>query len=124
MAWQDTYRDKLISAEQAASLVQDGQTVVIGFITSEPKYITAALGRREGQLKDITLYSHLAINPNVWYNPEPSQSFQLVCGYLSPLSRPNYQRKIIDFDIFTVYTAGRGGQGDRDGRQMYPDVFL
>ena len=124
MAWQDACRDKLIAADQAAAMVKDGQTVVIGFITSEPKYISGALGKREGELRDVTLYSHLAINPNTWYNPEPSQSFQVVCGYLSPLSRPKYQTREIDFDVWTVYTATRGGRGGRSGQQMYPDIFF
>lgn len=125
MAWQETYRDKLISAERAAGLVQDGQIVVIGFITSEPKTITAALSKREGQLRDVTVYTHLAINPNEWYNPNlTSQSFQLVSGYLSPLSRPKYAQKQIDFDIWTVYTSRRGLDGDRSPGQTRPDVFF
>lgn len=125
MAWQETFRDKLISAERAAGLVQDGQTVVIGFITSEPKTITAALSKREGQLRDVTVYTHLAINPNEWYNPNlTSQSFQLISGYLSPLSRPKYAQKQIDFDVWTVYTSRRGLDGDRSAGQTRPDVFF
>lgn len=127
MAWQDRYRDKLITPEEAAGMVQDGQTVVIGFITSEPKYITAALGQRHGDLQGVRIYTHLAINPNTWYNPDVKpESFQIISGYLSPLSRPNYQQRLIDFDVWTVYTVERPieGNGERSPGQNRPDVFF
>lgn len=125
MTWQDRYRDKLITPEQAAGMVQPGQTVVIGFITSEPRSITAALGKRDGELKDVTLYTHLPVNPNVWYNPDiQPRSFQIISGYLSPLSRPVYAKKWIDIDIWTVWTSRRAADGDRTRGQTEPDVFF
>ena len=44
--WRVRYKDKLLTAEQAAGLVKSGQRVLTSVATTEPRYLIAALCAR------------------------------------------------------------------------------
>ncbi len=95
--WQHTYRDKLISAEQAARLTQSGQLVRL-HIGKPPIPILDALAKRNGQLESVTLiqcyplYSH-----PIWNEPGYDQSFHLIVDYVGAGCRQGMQKHYVDF---------------------------
>lgn len=124
MAWQDSVRDKIISAADAAALIQPGDHVQFGIVGSpEPLYIGRELGKRQ-DLDGVRIYMHNPQKDFAWWTPEEHDRFDVRVGYLSPLSRPFMAAKTIDFDVWSVYFAGKCLEGDRTADPMKPDVFL
>jgi acyl-CoA hydrolase len=55
--WQDKYKQKLISAEQAAQLITSNSDVLFSMM-NQPKGIGLKLAKRYRDLKNVTLTSH------------------------------------------------------------------
>jgi 4-hydroxybutyrate CoA-transferase len=123
MDWRERYREKVVSAAEAAAQIESGQVITVGFNLSAPRYFLDALGDRARDLADVTLYQHLAVHPSVWYEESAPPGIHVISGYLSPLSRPGVARGQIDVEVMTVWTASKPEQGGRRKRDhMYPDV--
>lgn len=52
---QEEYKKRLITADQAAALIQDGETVSYGLGLSTPHDIDEAIGRRASQMHDVKI---------------------------------------------------------------------
>ena len=52
---QDQYRQKLVSAEQAAGLVHSGDLIFMGEFVQTVEAFDAALALRKNELKDVNL---------------------------------------------------------------------
>ena len=124
LSWQDQVRDRLVSPAEAAALVRPGDRVQIGFVGSpEPESICRELARRT----DLEGLRISVANPQKdlpWWRPEEHDRFDIRVGYLSPLSRGPMAARSIDFDIWSVFFAGKCLEGDRTHEMMRPDVFL
>ncbi len=83
--WRSQLSGKLVSPEEAISLIQDGDVVFGGGWTSVPPQLCAALSARGPQLKDVTIVSFLT--PFRWDTPENLANFKIVTAYCSPLDR-------------------------------------
>jgi acyl-CoA hydrolase len=57
MRWQDKYKQKLISAEQAAQLITSNSDMLFPMM-NQPKDIGLELTKRYRDLKNVTLTSH------------------------------------------------------------------
>jgi len=57
MKWQDKYRDRIITAKEAAGLITSGSDVIFAMM-DQPKDIMAALTERYNELENVTLTSH------------------------------------------------------------------
>lgn len=95
--WQQTYKDKIISAEAAAKLVKSGQLVRF-HIGKPPIPILDALAKRNGEVQHVTviqcypLYSH-----PFWNEAEYDRSFNRVVDYVGGGCRPGMQKHYVDF---------------------------
>jgi len=95
MEWQDKYKDKLITAKQAAELITSGSDVLFP-ISNHPKDIALELGKRHGELRDVTLTAH-------WVEDYP---------FLHPGKHPEMGKSFLIKDPMTVRTTReevRGG---------------
>ena len=54
MSWQDTYRDRLGTAEEAVSIVEDGDRVAVP-LSEQPMALMKALAERAGEVRGATL---------------------------------------------------------------------
>jgi len=61
--WQELYKQKLVSPEQAALLFQDGDTVVAPLSNGQPTALVNALAQRiiKDELRDCTHVSWVSI---------------------------------------------------------------
>lgn len=124
MNWQDRVRDKLITPAEAAALIRPGDKVQLGIVgTPEPRYICDELAKRT-DLDGVRIYTHNSQKEIAWWSPEEHSRFEIRSGYLSGLSRPFMSARTIDFDIWTVYFAGKALEGDRTTDAISPDVLL
>jgi acyl-CoA hydrolase len=80
------YQKKLISADEAAKLVESGDAIDYGFFNGKPVACDQALARRASELKDVCIYS--AVNlppiPEVINHPD---SFIYIDWHWSKLTR-------------------------------------
>ncbi|HXG20271.1 MAG TPA: acetyl-CoA hydrolase/transferase C-terminal domain-containing protein [Methylomirabilota bacterium] len=124
MNWRDQCREKLITAQQAAAMVQSGQRVLFGLGTVEPQYIANALCDRWRELRDVEILTSNTMKPYPWFEKERSSAFKIQAGYLSGYSRPLYQEKRLEFSINTVYSPAKWLEPSRWAAMMNADVCL
>jgi 4-hydroxybutyrate CoA-transferase len=124
MNWHDQCREKLVTAQQAARMIQSGQRVLIGLGTVEPQNIANALCDRWQELRDVEIVTSNTMRPYPWFNKERRSAFKIHAGYLSAISRPLYQEKRLEFSINTVYTPSKWLDPDRSADMMNADVCL
>ena len=55
MDWQEEYRRKLTTAEEAVKVVKSGDRVAIGGSIDEPDLLPEVLWERRGELKDVKI---------------------------------------------------------------------
>ena len=95
MDWRKRYADKLASAEDAAKVVNSGDTVTLGMFASSPETLATALFARHTELRDVTIYHFVA--PFVWATPETADAFNLVTAFTTPADRKQVQMGMADY---------------------------
>ena len=63
MGWQEEYRSKLVSVQEAASKVESGDRCWFGPCSAAPIQLLEALGDRVDELQDVHLITGLALHP-------------------------------------------------------------
>ena len=74
MDWQEEYRRKLVSADEAAGLVRSGDRVEIS-IYPTPSPIPEALARRRNELRNVETVMPEPAHPLPWFQPGYEASF-------------------------------------------------
>lgn len=79
------FKDKFVSADEAAKLVKSGDHVYIQGSTSVPEILVDALAKRGNELKDVTLYSAFCVakGPAPYCRPEFKDSFLVDSFFVS-----------------------------------------
>lgn len=96
-AWQHRYEDKVLSAEQAAGLVQSGQLVRL-HIGKPPIPILNALAARNGALKDVTLIQCYPLHDHpIWNEAVYDESFNRIVDYVGAGCREGMKQHYVDF---------------------------
>ncbi|MFE8047387.1 acetyl-CoA hydrolase/transferase family protein [Brenneria goodwinii] len=75
-SWKDRYRDKIVSADQALTVVSSGDRVVVGHSTGEPQALVEALVQRADELRDVEIVHMLAMGPAKYAQPGMEKSFR------------------------------------------------
>lgn len=70
--WQEMYKSKLMSAEEAAKFIKDGMLVASGAINAQAAALSSAIGHRmaSGDLKNVRFLCSLSARPTSMHNPE------------------------------------------------------
>lgn len=104
--WQDEYRRKVKSADEAVRLIKDGDSVVIP-LGREPEALGLALAARKDELRDIRLTVYAPGLDFGWYDPGWEESFRVTVAYVFPrgISREFMDARRGDFLIQSVFGA-------------------
>src|SRR5512139_1535823 len=102
--WRGRVGAKLVSPEEAVSIVQDGDVVWAGGWTSVPPQLCGALSARGPLLKDVTIVSFLT--PFKWDTPENLANFRIVTAYASPLDRGAVREGRMDYVPVSQFREG------------------
>lgn len=106
MSWQERYKKKLVSAEEAAQKVKSGDIVMTALGLGEPSMaIPTALAKRKDELEDVYVVSALQVRPYPWYSPGYEKSFKLVPGFGTRPMWPAFKEKRADFIPVTTTTV-------------------
>jgi len=118
MDWQAEYEKKLVTAEEAVSVIKDGDRV--NFVQGrEPFDIGLAIAARFGDLKDVTISVRTPSRDFGWYDPGWEISFLIEVGFPLPVVRQMIAEKRCDIAIGSL---GFIFAGEEDQKQT--DVVL
>ncbi len=124
MSWQERYRDKLVTADEAVQVVQSGDLVVFALGSGgEPTALGQALGRRRDELKGVRILHAVANNPYPWLQ-ESGDAFEPRSIYIGPFERQAVQGRWLDYIPWSYGTTERQEHFDRWGAYTKPDVFM
>ena len=125
MNWQDRYREKLVSADEAVAAIQPGSKVLFAALM-EPRGVIEALARRRGKLGGVTMVHFCPITPFPWFSdPTWYEEIEVLDAYTTLLNRhPTWERRIdwIPWD-FGLGSSERQRAEGRASPLVCPDVF-
>jgi len=76
MSWQQEYKNKLITLEEAVGKVKSGMTIQIGIAASEPVGLLEELARQKDRLENVTLWTCLPMRSyDIFMKPEMEGHF-------------------------------------------------
>jgi len=88
MGYEQQYKDKLVSAEAAAAVVQSGDWVDFGFGLGQPDLFDRALAARRDELRGVHIRSALSLRPRAVVECDPTgERFQWFSWHFSGLDR-------------------------------------
>lgn len=97
MTWQEVYKSKLVSAEEAIKAIRDGDRVVTGFACGEPFGIERALIDNYEKYHDVQITNMLSLGDSPWCRPEMKGHFTLNCLFASKSNRKAILDGVADF---------------------------
>ncbi|MCL2155507.1 MAG: butyryl-CoA:acetate CoA-transferase [Leptospirales bacterium] len=87
--WNEEYKKKLVTADEAAKIVKSGDWVEYAFGVSSSCVFDEALSKRKNELKDINIRSALALHKHYTLEADPNaETFTWDSWHLSGLDRP------------------------------------
>jgi 4-hydroxybutyrate CoA-transferase len=98
MSWEEEYKRKLVTAEEAVSVIKSGDRVV--FVQgNEPQALGLALASRLGELENVTLSMRTPGRDFGWYDPGWEISFNIEIGFPLPIVREIIAERRCDLAI-------------------------
>ena len=127
----DDYRQKVISAEDAAAMVKSGDIVDYYAFNASSQYLDAALAKRVNELHDVTIRSELrlALPMQVFMADTEGKAFQLNSLFKGPFENmvpaercapiparlSSYEKLFRDRELSSDFTAFMVSPPDNDG---------
>jgi 4-hydroxybutyrate CoA-transferase len=128
MKWQDKYKDKLITAKQAAGLITSGSDVLFP-VSNHPKDIAMELSKRHKELSNVTLTAHWVedypfLHPKEY--PEMAKAFFIKDPMTVRSTREGVRNKSIDWQptIFGLSNGKRQESSDRGRLYHFKDFYI
>lgn len=118
MDWRDAYNRKLVSAEQAAKAVKDGDRVVIP-LGCAPNALAFALAARRNELRGVQVILGSAAVDYGWYDPGWEESFQTQVWFGGPIYRPLLSERRGDY---APWVFSRRAKTFEEGRPEHQPV--
>jgi 4-hydroxybutyrate CoA-transferase len=98
MSWQEDYKKKLVTPEQAVSVIKSGDRVC--FVQgNEPQALGLALAARLGEVENVLLSLRTPGRDFGWYDPVFEMSFKIEVGFPLPIVRQIIAERRADLAI-------------------------
>lgn len=75
-SWMKTYKERLVSAEEAVSKVKSGDMIIYGHACAQPKALMDALLKRKGELRNVGISYGFTVNDAPFCDPMYEGSFR------------------------------------------------
>lgn len=98
MGWQEEYKKKLVTAEEAIRVVKSGDRVVFAQ-GMEPLALGLALAARKDELRNVSISIRTPGRDFGWYDPGWEESFAIEIGFPLPIVREMVMEKRCDLGI-------------------------
>ena len=84
MSWQDYYKSRVMSAQDAAKILQSGDFFWFPLMLGQPSMlIPDAIADRKDELKDVSWLTCLTLRPYKLFKPEYRETFYFMSGFYS-----------------------------------------
>lgn len=114
------YEEKLMSLEEAAKLIQSGNTIVANPVTGFPSELSEAITDRYKELNNIKLVSLFALKPYPFLtNSDVAEKIHYETMFLGPL-----ERKLYDQRLFDVNSINFSDMAKHVTERVKPDIFM
>ena len=128
MRWQEKYKNKLLSVEQAAKLVKSDSQVLFSMM-NQPKNIGLELAKRYRELSNVTITSHWVEDYPFLHpaqNPEMAKAFSIEDGFPLRHTRKEVQQHQIDYrpTVFGLSDGVRQRDDNRGRLYHFKDIFF
>lgn len=77
MSWQEEYKRKFVSPEEAVKIVESGDTVVIP-VATEARALSRALMNRKNELKNVNVLIRMPQSDLVWFGEDIGDTFNVI----------------------------------------------
>ena len=84
MQFDQLYRKKRLSADDAVRLVRDGDTIVVPTGPAETPLLLAALSEQRRDFNDVKVAQILPIKKHAYFDPETTQHVRHVAYFFGP----------------------------------------
>lgn len=113
MGWQERYAAKLRTPDEAALLVESGETVTFT-VGREPLSLALAIAARKEDLRDVTVVVPSPTHDMPWYDEGWQENFRIKVNYVFPqgAAREAFDDGRIDFQVGSVFMGGDEGEID------------
>ena len=114
MDWKEEYERKLVTPEEAVSVIKSGDRVVFAQ-GMEPLALGLALAARKEELRNVQISVRTPGRDFGWYDPGWEESFQIEIGYVLPIVRDAVAERRCDYAIGSlgfIYHEKERGQAD------------
>ncbi len=92
--YQKTYKDKVISTQDVANLIQSNTDIIVGQCASEPQGCMQKFHLAKDRVENVKVYSVLTLKPYDFYmKPEMKGHFELCSWFHAPGSRKALKEK-------------------------------
>jgi len=98
MSWEEDYKKKTVTAEEAVAVVKSGDRVVFTQ-GNEPQALGLALAARLGEIEDVLLSIRTPGRDFGWYDPVFEMSFKIEVGFPLPIVRQIIAERRCDLAI-------------------------
>lgn len=125
MDWQEEYKGKLVSAEEAVKVVKSGDRVVFP-LPFPPRLFPGALAARKDELRNVEIQAAAPITNPGWYSPGMEESFiPTIELFIAGIARGAHDEKICTYlpSLFSLRFKGIDEKrAESEDKQI--DVFM
>lgn len=97
MGWQEIYKQKLVSAEDAVKHIQSGNRVVTGHAVSEPVQLVDAMLKNKDQYRNVEIVHMVAMGKGEYTKPEMTPHFRHNALFVGASTREAVQAGRADY---------------------------
>ncbi len=90
MEWEKTYKQKLVSAEEAASVIKSNDRIFATNTASLPIEVLVALGKRYLELENVELFAALSFYPFEFFQPDSKGHINYTTYFMGSVERMHY----------------------------------
>jgi len=105
MDWQDEYKSKLMTAEEAVKPIKSGDRVHIP-LTEPPELLTNTLALRKDEVKGVHIDVSAPVYPMGWFNPGYEDSFPVTIWNYAGVARLGLQERRLEYIPMAISAAG------------------
>ena len=123
MTWLEEYKNKLVEAHEAVSIIKSGDTVCIP-IDTEPASVCSALMKRGKELKDVTIMIRQPGNDLGWFKGDFGDSFYVILDTQAGSAVKALNEKKMDYIPFLTSLRFKGDEIYREKVRPVDVVLL
>lgn len=107
MGWQKCYRDKLVSAKEAALKIPSNSTVVLGHAAGTPKDVIDAMVENKANFKNVEIVHMLSLGSGEYMNEDMEPHFRHNAIFVGGNSRKAVEENRADYTPCFFYEVPR-----------------